>query len=135
MQTKWMTAGFLVAVAAVMFTGCGKAPTKPNAAVKNVSSGHSHDGWWCDEHGVPEEKCGLCDAKLAEKFKADGDWCKEHDRPESQCFVCNPAKEAEFAAEYEAKYGKKPPKPTDTGAEAHDHDHDHKHDHKHDEKS
>ena len=73
---------------------------------------HSHEGWWCNEHGVPEEVCALCNAKLVADFKAKGDWCKEHDRPDSQCFVCHPEKEAEFAALYEAKYGKKPPKPT-----------------------
>jgi hypothetical protein len=31
--------------------------------------------------------------------------------PESQWFLCNPDLEAKFAAEYEAKYGTKPPKP------------------------
>lgn len=30
--------------------------------------------------------------------------------PDSQCFICHPEKEAEFAADYEARYGKKPPK-------------------------
>jgi hypothetical protein len=38
------------------------------------------------------------------------DWCEEHGVPESQCFLCNPKLEAKFAADYEAKYGKKPPK-------------------------
>jgi hypothetical protein len=52
---------------------------------------------------------------LVAKFKADGDWCKQHDRPDSQCFVCHPEREAEFAAQYEAKYGKKPPKPDSEG--------------------
>ncbi|MBX9792621.1 MAG: hypothetical protein K2Y37_27285 [Pirellulales bacterium] len=61
--------------------------------------------------------------RLAANFKAKGDWCKDHDRPESQCFVCHPEKETEFAAQYEAKYGKKPPKPH--GDEGDDHDHDH----------
>ena len=73
--------------------------------------GHSGDGWWCDEHGVPEAECGLCNAKLAAVFKKKGDWCKEHDRPDSQCFVCHPEKLEEYAARYEAKFGKKPPKP------------------------
>lgn len=73
--------------------------------------GHSGDGWWCDEHGVPEAECGLCNAKLAAAFKKKGDWCKEHDRPDSQCFVCHPEKLEEYAARYEAKFGKKPPKP------------------------
>ena len=44
-------------------------------------------------------------------FKDKGDWCKEHERPESQCFACNPKLADKFAAEYEAKYGKRPPKP------------------------
>lgn len=74
-------------------------------------TGNSHGGWWCDEHGVPEAECGLCDAKVAAAFKKKGDWCKEHDRPDSQCFICHPEKLEEYAAKYEAKYGKKPPKP------------------------
>src|SRR5262245_9347964 len=72
---------------------------------------HTHDAWWCAEHGVPESVCGLCDTKLAVEFQKKGDWCNKHDRPDSQCFICHPEKEAEFAAQYEAKYGKKPPKP------------------------
>jgi cobalt-zinc-cadmium efflux system membrane fusion protein len=74
-------------------------------------AGHDHDGWWCDEHGVPEEVCARCNFKLVADFKAKGDWCNQHDRPDSQCFICHPEKESEFAAQYEAKYGKKPPQP------------------------
>jgi hypothetical protein len=72
---------------------------------------HTHDSWWCAEHGVPEEICGLCDSKVAAAMQKKGDWCKEHDRPDSQCFKCHPELEAKFAAQYEAKYGKQPPKP------------------------
>jgi hypothetical protein len=72
---------------------------------------NAHSGWWCDEHGVPEEVCTRCNAKLVARFKAEGDWCKKHDRPDSQCFLCHPEKEAEWAAKYELKFGKKPPKP------------------------
>lgn len=71
---------------------------------------HDHSHWWCDEHGVPEEVCGLCNSKLAAEFQKKGDWCDEHDRPDSQCFICHPDLQAKFAAEYEAKYGKQPPK-------------------------
>src|SRR4051812_24329802 len=78
---------------------------------KTASAAHTHDGWWCNEHGVPEEVCAQCDAKLVADFKAKGDWCEKHNRPESQCFICHPDKEAEFAALYEAKFGEKPPKP------------------------
>lgn len=74
------------------------------------TSGHVHGTWWCDEHGVPEEVCGLCSSKVAAELKKKGDWCSEHNRPDSQCFVCHPEQEAKFAALYEAKYGKSPPK-------------------------
>ena len=77
---------------------------------KQSSSGHDHSGWWCGEHGVPEHQCGLCDPKVAAALKKKGDWCTEHDRPDSQCFICHPEHEAKFAALYEAKYGKAPPK-------------------------
>ena len=102
-----------LAVAAVILTGCGKAdsgsaPTA-DAAAATVDDG----GWWCDEHGVPEEECALCDPSLVAKFKADGDWCDEHNRPESQCFLCSPKRFEKFAARYEAKFGAKPPKPTE----------------------
>ena len=77
------------------------------------AEGESKDGhgWWCDEHGVPEAECALCNTKVAAELKKKGDWCKEHDRPDSQCFKCHPEKLTEFAAKYEAKYGKQPPKP------------------------
>lgn len=94
--------------------GCDHSP--PPAPVGPSSASHVHAGWWCDEHGVPEAVCALCNSKLATKFKADGDWCRDHDRPDSQCFVCHPDYEARFAAQYEAKYGKRPPKPEGTQA-------------------
>lgn len=72
---------------------------------------HDHSGWWCNEHGVPEEVCALCDSKLAADFQKKGDWCAEHERPNSQCFKCHPELQAKFASQYEAKYGKQPPKP------------------------
>jgi hypothetical protein len=105
--------GMLVLVAGLY--GCGQSPQPAIPAAGDVTSasnaGHSHAGWWCDEHGVPEEICALCNAKVAADFKAKEDWCKEHDRPESQCFICHPEREAEFAALYEAKYGEQPPEP------------------------
>ena len=69
------------------------------------------------QHGCP---CGCSASRLAARFAAgartmverlDGDQSKEHDRPESQCFLCNPKLADKLAAEYEVKYGKKPPKP------------------------
>src|SRR5688572_23281019 len=51
-----------------------------------------HEGWWCQEHGVPEDICSLCSDEAAAKFKKEGDWCKIHDRAQSQCFKCDPSK-------------------------------------------
>jgi len=92
--------------------GCGQSPTNSVSAEATVATApHTHESWWCSEHGVPEEVCAQCSEKIARQFKAKGDWCQKHDRPESQCFVCHPEFEAKFVALYEAKYGKQPPKP------------------------
>lgn len=110
----------LTCLALPQFTGCSKSESTPavESTSSHTDSGHSHDGWWCNEHGVPEEVCARCDTKQVAQFKAKGDWCDKHDRPDSQCFVCHPEHEAKFAAQYEAKYGQQPPKPTEDG---HDH--------------
>lgn len=68
-----------------------------------------HGGWWCDEHGVPEDSCSRCNSNVAKQCKAKGDWCDKHDRAKSQCFLCNPKLKERFAAMYRAKYGKEPP--------------------------
>lgn len=105
--------------------GCGQNAAPPTEVAKtnhddhehgehghsHEKGGHEHGAWWCDEHGVPEAECALCDSKIAAAFKKKGDWCKDHDRPDSQCFLCHPEKLEEYAAKYEARYGKKPPKP------------------------
>lgn len=111
---------FVAGVSLAALAGCGTA-TAPAPVTEAKAEGkaetkpgeHDHSGWWCNEHGVPEEVCALCNSKVAADFQKKGDWCKEHDRPDSQCFKCHPEKEAEFAAQYEAKYGEKPPKATE----------------------
>lgn len=122
--------GLLVAAVAVFTlssTGCNKDDAKgkggdPKVAEKKgdgkkeIAKGEAgkHEGWWCDEHGVPEGMCSLCSADVAAKCKKDGDWCKIHDRAQSQCFKCDPTKYAKFEAMYVAKYNKKPePPPAD----------------------
>lgn len=109
----------------MFLVGCGADASKPEAkghssttgsankgSEKEVATkgGHDHSGWWCSEHGVPEEVCALCSSKVAAEFQKKGDWCKDHDRPDSQCFKCHPELEEKFAAQYEAKFGTKPPK-------------------------
>ena len=112
----------LPALAIVFALGCGHSPTDPQSATtddnatqtaSSQESGgmHDHSGWWCNEHGIPEEICSMGNSKVAAEFQKKGDWCKEHDRAESQCFICHPELKSKFAAQYEAKYGKQPPKP------------------------
>jgi hypothetical protein len=112
--------GSMLVLSALLLSsvGCGRGKDDRQAKAKAVKdsekSESKHDGWWCEEHGVPEELCSLCSDALAAKFKKEGDWCKEHDRAQSQCFKCDPAKYAKFEAMYEAKYGKKPPRPPES---------------------
>ncbi len=113
MITKNLLSVAALAIAGLVFVGCNKPSDQPatEGGATPVSATHSHEEWWCSEHGVPEEVCALCHPKIAADFKAKGDWCEKHDRPDSQCFVCHPEYQAKFAALYEAKYGKQPPKP------------------------
>ena len=113
-------AALLAVALGVFVTGCtnekkgdeakGKSP---KAAEKETGkdNAHDHSRWWCSEHGVPEEVCGQCDAKVAAEFQKNGQWCEKHNRPKPQCFKCDPALKEKFAAEYRAKYGKDPPEP------------------------
>src|SRR2546423_1082493 len=100
--------------AGIALSGCNKSTDKeaggPDGKSESAVAAHTHEDWWCAEHGVPEEECAQCNSKLAAKFKADGDWCAKHDRPDSQCFICHPELAAKFAARYEAKYNQQPPK-------------------------
>ena len=119
MMIKKLLAMSVMVAVGLSVAACSKSNSGKGAKSAGVkeAAGHSHEGWWCDEHGVPEEVCARCDTKLVAGFKAKGDWCDKHNRPDSQCFVCHPEKEAEFAALYEAKVGKKPPKPETEGDE------------------
>jgi hypothetical protein len=104
----------LLAVAGMAFGGCGSGDANgPKTATQSAPGGDACDvaDNWCLEHRVPEDVCAQCNAKVAAEYQKKGDWCKEHNRPESQCFLCNPKLADKFAAEYEAKYGKKPPMP------------------------
>lgn len=107
---KSSTAFLALAGIALGFTGCGNSADKTVTPASQVSTeDHGQDGWWCEEHGIPEESCAQCNSKVAAACKDKGDWCREHDRPDSQCFVCHPEQAKTFAALYEAKYGHAPP--------------------------
>ncbi len=102
-----------VLVLSVAPAGCQRGaqvgPPEKSPTAADAGAAGDHSGWWCAEHGVPEEVCALCNARVAAEFQRKGDWCKEHNRPRSQCFICDPKLEARFAAEYEARFGKRPP--------------------------
>lgn len=109
----------LILAVTITVNGCSDSTTnQPTAqtpappSLPAADAGHNLEGWWCAEHGIPEEECTMCSSDAAAKCKEKGDWCKEHGRADSQCFICHPELEAKFAERYEAKVGKKPPKPT-----------------------
>lgn len=112
---KWLGVVVVLAAGVFLLSGCGK--TQPDQGqtglnpAKATGATPDHSGWWCVEHGVPEGICAQCSPQVAADFKNKGDWCKEHNRPESQCFICHPEFAAKFAAQYEAKFGQKPPTP------------------------
>lgn len=107
-------AGFLL-IPVMALIGCGQADRSKPAATDHVTGtvaatkADDRDRWWCAEHGVPEEECSMCSAKVARTCKANGDWCEKHDRAKSQCFLCDPSLKAKFAAKYKARYGTEPP--------------------------
>lgn len=60
-----------VLFAAPILWGCSKPENanQPAAAVKD-----DHSGWWCPEHGIPEQICAQCDTSLVADFKKNWDW-------------------------------------------------------------
>jgi len=101
-------AAFVLAVAGCQPPGTTKDSEGKKEEAK-VEKKVKHDGWWCNEHGIPEHECSMCSAAVAKEFKAKGDWCDKHDRAKSQCFICDPSLKEKFAERYRAKYGKEPP--------------------------
>lgn len=120
---SWTRRGSLSATAlgVLLLVGCGQGEAEPVAASGEAGHEHGEDGhdhgedghnlhgYWCVEHGVPEEICGQCSSKVAAEFQEKGDWCEEHNRPDSQCFIHHPELAETFIAQYEAKFGEKPP--------------------------
>jgi hypothetical protein len=116
MSKIWFRGALLFSLLAgvlIELGGCSKdAPkeqAKGNTINPEANKSDDSETWWCKEHGMPEEICAQCSAKVAAECKKKGDWCKEHDRPDSQCFICHPELKEKFAALYTAKYGKEPP--------------------------
>jgi len=110
----WFGSLVLAAMIGLVGSGCTKTDTptaKNNSKEAKGDSKKDDHGWWCGEHGVPEEICSLCSDVAAAKFKKAGDWCKIHDRAQSQCFKCDPTLYKKYEAMYVAKFGKTPEPP------------------------
>lgn len=128
---EWSGSTILMFAATFMLSSAGCGNEDRNTAVKDsrvtatkaggkdhkedgkneLAANTKHDGWWCQEHGVPEHLCSLCSDEVAAKLKKEGDWCKIHDRAKSQCFKCDPDLYKKYEAMYVAKYNKKPEPP------------------------
>jgi hypothetical protein len=106
MIRKW-TSVLPLALLTMLLLGCGSTNSTETAAP--TKKAHTHNSWWCDEHGVPEAMCSMCSKKVAAECRRTGDWCQEHERAKSHCFKCDPTLQEKFAAMYRAKYGKEPP--------------------------
>jgi hypothetical protein len=116
MKKSWIGVALLAGLMVVV--GCEQKPASSTGTAKekavakaDTKATGDHSGWWCDEHGVPEEECSMCSAKVAKAAKAKGDWCEKHDRAKSICFICDPSLKEKYAVKYRAKYGKEPPEP------------------------
>ncbi len=111
----------LFAAMTILLSGCKpgeSTPTKGNekgttTVADNKQAEGKHSGWWCREHGIPEDECLLClieNGKVSEQdLITKGDWCDKHDRPKSQCFICDAKLREKYADRYRAKFGKEPP--------------------------
>lgn len=118
MKTTWMCAALLVGAFAVAGCGPQAAPTTGDGKVAKATEkttptdpSAEDGGEWCNPHGVAEEECSMCNAKVAKKLKDAGDWCDKHDRAKSQCYICDPGLMEKAKVAYKAKYGKEMPTP------------------------
>ena len=88
----------------------GKEAAKGGEPKADPKDDGGHD-WWCNDHGVKEEECSICQKEVFKKLKPDEICPKHPDRAKAQCFICSPELRAKNAAVYKAKYGKEPPEP------------------------
>lgn len=120
MKTVWMSAALFAGL--FVMAGCGPKTAENTSGDKKgkevakggepkaEKEGDGH-GWWCDDHGVKEEECSVCQKEVFKKLKPDEICPKHPDRAKVQCFICNPDLWEKSKATYRAKYGKEPPEP------------------------
>ena len=88
MQSILRSLGVPALVAALVFFtgGCGGSPTTKSGQAENEkdkkdkknkdkkvakpgASDTSEDGWWCNDHGIPEKECSMCKRRSRKKCK------------------------------------------------------------------
>lgn len=113
------TIAFFALFFGVLLVGCndqktstGSGSTSTSTTKPSAAKSKDHSGWWCVEHGIPEDECLMCSIG-EEACKKKNDWCEIHDYCKSQCFGCDPKLKERYAAQYKAKYGKDAPEPDD----------------------
>jgi hypothetical protein len=115
MRKLWSGVALLAGLIAVV--GCGQQPAqntgsgKKDKSVAKAEKDDDGHGWWCNEHGVVEDECSICQKDVFKKLKPDEICPKHPDRAKAQCFICNPDLWEKSKAVYQAKYGKEPPEP------------------------
>src|SRR5260221_526163 len=97
MRTMMLRGGVVLSLLAALglFAGCSGTKEQKKADDKTEKDGKqpkkdddddtSDDGFWCNKHGIPEDDCSICSAKVEKECKAKGDWCEQHNRAKSQC--------------------------------------------------
>lgn len=114
MKVQMIRMLFLSAV--MIFLGCKNESSSPapekekKQAPAPTAKKDDHSGWWCKEHGIPEEECLMC-LHSEDELKKKNDWCEKHEFAKSQCFQCDPTLKEKYAAKYRAKFGAEPPAP------------------------
>jgi hypothetical protein len=116
MNKVWMWVALFAGVFVV--AGCGPkiadnagSQKKGEEVARAEPKDEGGHGWWCEEHGVKEDECSICQKEVFKKLKPN-EICPQHpDRAKAQCFICNAELWEKSKATYRAKYGKEPPEP------------------------
>ncbi|MEC7524196.1 MAG: efflux RND transporter periplasmic adaptor subunit [Myxococcota bacterium] len=84
---RWHLQSWLAACLSFSVAACGPAESGSPEPERRAS--RDPDAM-CEEHGVLEAVCTLCNPALVPVFRARGDFCEAHELPESVCPVCHP---------------------------------------------
>ena len=81
---RWHLQSWLAACLSFSVAACG--PAESGGPEPERQASRDPDAM-CEEHGVLEAVCTLCNPALVPVFRARGDFCEAHGLPESVCPV------------------------------------------------